>query len=99
MSEPMNTLNEKLKEIWIDPTNTDNDYKLHLTDEAIAQIKQIFSDEKYLTPTEFQLMAETNGLMTGQEWYDRFHKEIMEMDGSLWINQDMFRAAKKAAGL
>lgn len=46
--------------------------------------------------------ARTAGLMTGQEWYDRFEKEVGQYEAGGWIDDtldNVLLAAKKAAGI
>jgi hypothetical protein len=61
--------------------------RLKLTDEAIAQIKQVFADEHYVQVVDNPHgikhvhvanfgVGKLDKLMTGQEWYDRFAKEL-----------------------
>ena len=80
--------------------------------ETIAQIKATFADEGYVkVPKEVQdTWQEYNhmaGFMTGQEWYDRFMKELPK-GTSLLIDNEAIEAyvpgaidlaAKKASGI
>lgn len=81
-------------------------FQLHPT---IAQIKQAFKDEGWQPPGG----GLRGNLVTGQEWYDRFEKQLSDdtygdsnptnkcdCDGVPYIcTCDLLEAAKKAAGL
>lgn len=64
-------LDDKLKEIKVYPTHNG-----FLPDHALAQIKQAFVEEGYI---DFKKEYQVKGFMTGQEWYDRFEKELGAM--------------------
>ena len=76
-------------------------------DESVAAIKQAFADEGYrhnLAAGYWSKEAEGKGLMTGQEWYNRFEKELPRLESTIAsIPIDAYhkihKAAKKAAGL
>lgn len=79
-------------------------------DEAVEAIKQAFKDAGYrhnMAAGYWSREAEREGLMTGQEWYDRFDQQ---MGGKVfpWVKSDdevinilsiVQDAAKKAAGI
>lgn len=103
--------------------------------DVIPKLKQVFADERYVTPENaakvqemvnsmaklandaFQIptiqyikpnkaMTKAQNLMTGQEWYDRFDKELRNLisrgDGETWMGWDcgeVREAAKKASNL
>lgn len=85
-------------------------------EKGIAQIKQVFLDEGWEQPrplTDNEVRAindytKANHMMTGQEWYDRFKKEV-EVDFDFTgvgkreladtIVNHISEAAKKASGL
>lgn len=84
------SLDDKLKEILhFCAGNTDNK-SLY-----IPQIKQAFADEGYTKLPKWSGVT----LMTGQEWYDRFYKEINSIPYSPLRIHEIWDAAKKAAGL
>lgn len=106
------SLDDKLKEIHVvmanhmmAPYGKPVPTWYELTDEEITQIKQVFIDEGYIETSfkndehvERYAKALARGrLMTGQEWYDRFYKEL-DIDGDVNL-VDVVRAAKKASGL
>ena len=83
--------------------------------EAIAAIKQAFTEAGHKKFTN-RLDLETHNLthtdkplMTGQEWYDRFEKEMYFLIAMVWDDhkehheildrEQILEAAKKAAGL
>ena len=72
-----------------------------LVDEVLDQIIQAFKDEGWrLHLAENVVVVSREGYMTGQEWYDRFEKEMEQVifyDSE--DRDDVTNAAKKAAGL
>lgn len=69
----------------------------------IAQIKQAFADEGYENTT-FKTTELFKGhspeYMTGQEWYDRFEKELRNHHSvKTLLDENYLKLAKKAAGL
>lgn len=88
------TLDDKLRELTLSrPMGTD---------EFIAQIKQIFADAGYVTPSVIDLR------MDGEQWYARFEKELpkiriaeMAVGGnySELMRGTVLAAAKRASGL
>ena len=86
------------------------DARLRLTNGVIEQIKQAFKDEKYIQiPKEVEETWRTYnhmaGFMTGQEWYDRFIKELIKLHGKELVGTqeihifEVMKAAKKASGI
>ena len=81
-------------------------------DETVAQIKQVFADEGYIkipqireikgkTETQHNLVDINNmGYMTGQDWYERFEKEL-NMTNALYgkDGERALKIAEKASGL
>lgn len=81
--------------------------------ETIAQIKQAFAedgyvlaDEKYLSRLtgEMAKILRKGGLITGQEWYDRFGNAlfdyiVVDEENHMVRLVDIRKAAKKAARL
>lgn len=76
--------------------------KARIFDEAIAQIKQAFTDAGYLPLTPEDIRAKANEkYMTGQEWYDRFKDNLpaaIPLDPNEQVEWAL-EAAKKAAGI
>lgn len=73
-------------------------------EEWLTDIKQAFADEGFISVYQGRVDKPT---MTGQEWYDRFEKELKQ-SGFSWDIQngnqaeaifDVNEAAKKASGL
>lgn len=62
----------------------------------IKLLKQAFADER---EQEQGFTAKDLGLMTGQEWYSRFEKELPRIGLSDAMNEAILEAAKRAAGL
>jgi hypothetical protein len=98
--QPSSNLDDKLKEIFKD---SDLMYS-HATEVLIAQIKQAFAEEGYFQ-VEVNGKIYTHNLndnrLTGQEWYDRFEKEVVGRD---WHVADILpapqtEAARKASGI
>lgn len=82
------------------------------TEPWVVNIKQAFADEGYVqfkyepgakvfTEEEGLQLLLDKGFMTGQEWYDRFEKELDKMSDTknLWVGTGIDKAAKKAARL
>jgi hypothetical protein len=111
----MSDLDEKLRDIFINDSKSkglhDDNWENFVVspDKIIPQIKQAFADEgyQYVTRAEDSLVTRYhNGeLMTGQEWYDRFVKELNTALPSLPIfkfntkEAKIIKAVKRAAGL
>lgn len=101
----MNSLDNKLREILQSP-HRDSYGSLVITfptTKMLAQIKQVFKDELEKS-SEWQDIAreivksttKKHGYMTGQEWYDRFEKELKKIAG-FWLTQvDEPRGIQKA---
>lgn len=73
-------------------------------DEKINEIKQAFIDEGWLDSKQIgypEAARKAVGLMTGQEWYDKWSAEFMEMAGRLYpqTQLELHAIAKKAAGI
>lgn len=117
------TLDEKLREIFRNPEwgQYRNNWQFE-----IAQIKAAFAEEGYVQVPQVEIVTRyeagkkpelfmVNGeeVMTGQEWYDRFEKEVMDIQYSINVPEDADRTdsiiegvemtllglASKAAGL
>lgn len=76
----------------------------------IVQIKQAFINEgwheecppRVTDATLYPLIwAKSNGYMTGQEWYDKFGKELGDLSNGTTelVRPEVYEAARKAAGL
>lgn len=96
----MASLDDKLRGI------IGNGYDRFDVEKAIAQIKQAFADEGWIKPEGADLIADVlDDMMTGQEWYDRFMKELPDSIDLVHPDREVFdrrwaiTAAKKAAGL
>lgn len=73
------------------------------------QIKQAFKDAGWVGPVEFHATgfsakspkrrSSVEFLMTGQEWYDKFEKELNTYAWSFDEKNSILVAAKKAAGM
>lgn len=73
---------------------------------VIAQIHEAFKEAGYSKFNIGEIMKGNSGLMTGQEFYERFEKEIKQLErnrttyGHLYsTTEEMFEAARKAAGI
>jgi hypothetical protein len=109
----MAIIDDKLKEI-VDALDT---AQVCNHTHFIDQIKQAFTDEGYANPDEvfdgvIDGLAKNGKKLTGQEWYDRFEKELdVQLDndkGEEWLDHlaeygadltPILDAAKKASGL
>ena len=106
----MSNLDDKLREILEKPGKS----LAGATDQTIVQIKQAFADEGYLQHNEFGIVQtythKATNVMTGQEWYDTFVKELSKdpakaknsENGSFYFmfsERDVLEAARKASGL
>lgn len=112
----MSDLDDKIRNVLMQQENHIKAY-LHgvknpgipKTEDAIAQIKQAFAEEGYISVKEdYELKVDIdNSLsMAGREWYERFSAALTSYGclrinvGSVdWDSGDVMRAAKKAAGL
>lgn len=108
-------LDDKFKEIEIKRTEYIGGGEVHrtirLNDEEIAQIKQLFADVGYRFNPSLKEMAgykiNTKPTMTGQEFFERFEKELGEpkvfpgygYDEIGYEDDHVLEAAKKASGL
>lgn len=81
----------------------DDGWVAALPEDVIAQIRAAFADEGYYTLRQLENVR--YHLMTGQEWYDKFEKELyvlaqhgnfVFMDETI---KEILEAAKIAAGL
>lgn len=113
----MSDLDERLREIlgtYYPELSTYGDFEASgiSDDDAIAQIKQAFADEDYVkngvvTDWWADKYAKYRGYMTGQEWYERFKKELpnTKLAGILPGVETTYRyntillAARRAAGI
>lgn len=108
MSDLDSKLREILEEVEDEVNNTGGVSTKH-RGRLVAQIKQAFAEEGYVkvskdnqdkikTATIYSINHGQYELMTGQEWYERFEKELnnhpIKLQGT-----EIMRAAKKAAGL
>lgn len=107
----MSTLDDKLKatlehSIWSvsralrDPRNNKEKLLDTASDNLLIQIKQTLVGEGYLAPESYRIPPY---YFTGQEWYERFEKELAEATKH-WLfhsfdRQKVLEAAQKAAGL
>lgn len=74
------------------------------SDDAIAQIKQVFADEGYIKEIDVSTPAITNydrpKLLTGADWYERFEIEYAKiLDFGQTKSGRAIKAARKASGL
>ena len=107
----MSDIDDKLREIIDDPIVTRFDK--NDSDKAIRLIKQIFAEESYVKQGRHELINErlrekviSGEIMTGQEWYDRFEKELSQapakfnqlMEGTVAV-KEVRMAAKRASGI
>lgn len=81
----MSNLDDELREIKASgklySPNGGLDKYLELDDKTIAQIKQAFADEGYIQPETLKKgigIMDAQGYKSGQEWYDRFEKELLK---------------------
>lgn len=74
-------------------------YKSKKVNKAIAQIKQAFADEIRGMANDPGLIKalQHDGYMTGQDYYDRFAKELPK--GQMVNHAVILEAARKASGL
>jgi len=88
-------IDDKLREIIT------NSLDYGTTEDAIIRIKQAFADEQDTEHLDrVKTYLEAKGYMTGQEWYDRFEKELTGFDMTETITKFVvLKAAKKASGL
>lgn len=78
----MSDLDEKLRKVISHIAPADNQQHRDRTSDAIAQIKQAFADEGYghnLYINKVGKWQPMSGMMTGQEWYDRYQKELEQI--------------------
>lgn len=101
------TLDDKLRETLTKYRNLLLEPEEHYVEDkltqakAIAQIHQAFAEEGYTTADQLakNLSSKIN-IMTGQEWYDRFEKELEPIRRTM--PRTIFKvkeAARKAAGI
>ena len=90
----MSNLDDKLKEILTEdycysiyPKESGDNIDYKALDKLVAEIKQAFADEYWLTRKRLNIYPDDR-LMTGREWYDRFEKEI---DSSTHYIRSLFR--------
>ena len=111
----MTNLDDRLKEILdICMGHVKGRYKAELLIVAIAKIKQVFSDEGYekrQLGRDFTARVNLAEVMTGQEWYDKFEKEIYFYMPMHWADaagkehfeildrEEILNMAKKASGI
>lgn len=104
-------LDDKLKELKI---QLDYEDGRHLSDGDIAQIKQAFYEDGWIDVRGIRwnykalhdIDIKPNGeVMTGQEWYDRFGKELQKhqdykhVEDTFYMDTIVKEAARKAAGI
>lgn len=119
---PQSNLDDKLKEILFSNSESIEyrlkDYLISLDEKGvettITQIKQLFKEEGKFSPDRTYEKAKSAveaaqrdpGMLSGQEWYDRFWNEFVT--GGSWTKITFTKskvislaegAAKKAAGL
>lgn len=109
----MSDLDDKIRNIirsikYLDLASTTIDKPTY--NYEIAQIKQVFEEERYLKPqykegSAINVAIDESGkpykAMTGQEWYDRFFLELKQENTveKFYPYYSIEKAAKKAAGL
>lgn len=101
----MSDLDDRLREIPIDRDGG----RYHLSSAELIWVKQAFADEGYERlghHTTKKPGQKAELIMTGQEWYDRFEKEMDEakrwtsMNGAIVMSPNVaIEAAKRAAGI
>lgn len=90
------SLDDKLRKIFADD----------ITDGEIKAIKQAIVDERYCYHNELYKGQDVDVMMFGQEWFERFEKELQDVginlnaprDSNWWAGGVMI-AARKAAGI
>lgn len=102
-------LEDKLREILTQ--SVDAQWSQPQLKNAIAQIKQAFADAGWLNTNQTNAMmtlaAQFSNRMTGQEWYERFEKEMhfhiaaKDLDRGYEVLDRMaiLKAARRAAGI
>lgn len=104
----MSNLDDRLREI-VAIIHTEEGCKLvrpcPVENQGIRAIREAFADERTSYVADFS-NGKLSELMTGQEWYDRFVKQLptpLEVEGwasyDLLDKEDVMAAAKQAAGL
>ena len=98
----MSDIDEKLREIIVNLLDTGMPNSIS-QDEAHKQIKQAFADAGYSYQERnlFKGLKLARTVMTGQEWYERFDRELddyADISGDVSYS-DCLKAAKRAAGL
>lgn len=96
-----NDLDKKLEELldYADYSNNGADVKPKNV--IVQHIKQVFADAGY-TQEPHQFDVHGNLKINGQEWYERFEKELneyYEQAGADYVPQIVYEAAKRATGL
>lgn len=98
----MSKLDDKIKDIVSDQENYTS-YPDSFNNRGTEQIKQAFTDEGYVYHAQSDSFKTTTlrmGLMSGQEWYDRFKKELNKrLPQRVPEYFDALESAKKATGL
>lgn len=110
----MSRLDEELRKITVPVWHAgQGTFDYPLNDEGVEKVKQAFKDAGWFSLSEsatggrlISTVKQYEGLMTGQEWYDRFSKEMSDRfsmwgDGSNGFVElkPTKEAAKKAAGI
>lgn len=104
-------IDDKLKKLEVEISFREGNYTSHeegqLTEESIDKIQQIFQDAGYVPENlSYSYKVLPANMMSGQEWYERFKKELKHLvsrgDGETWMGWDcgeVTEAAKKASEL
>lgn len=120
MSDKDKDLDDKLRKVWLEPEGCE--LGSVADQKALDDIKQVFdaegyrnrapsreTEDKYVkehTAHVIRVLKEKGGIMTGQEWFERFDDELRKLvsrgDGETWMGwgcDEVRGAAKKAAGI
>lgn len=103
----MSNLNDSLKKIKITAYFKKGEEYLFLNDKDITEIKQAFAEAGYINMqgakvsgpkyTVQTYRGDGARMMTGQEWYERFDKELRAED--TYSIDEILQAAKRASGI
>lgn len=98
------TLDSKLKDILLDLVANSPQDTFKNIERGATLIKQCFADEGYREPMVWHDRGDgvkySDPVMTGQEWYDRFKKEVAFAGFTEQKQADMaLEAARKASDL
>lgn len=97
----MSDLDHKLREIVDLHPYADSGATKEQLSEKVAQIKQAFIDADWIPPEASAGFRDRFNIMRGQEWYERFEKELEQKP---WTGRQLMHSwakiiAKKASGI